>query len=182
MVEIMVEEPEPYFEPLKKREDKAKIPRFPRISKRQLILGLLIVLSCLGAAIAVDNIISNTISTTLEVQAPESVNIALTSWPSPIVRGLNYTFNLTINNPNPSMPAIWKFNFTRADGIQSGDIDIYLKVGDSYVKLSKQLAEGKLIFSSPVITLPNGSKRYDFKIISFREGSYSVSMYLVSAS
>jgi len=180
MVENMVEEPEPYFEPPKK--EKAKIPRFPRISKRQLILGLLIVLSCLGAAIAVDNIISNTISTTLEVQAPESVNIALTSWPSPIVRGLNYTFNLTATNNNPAMPVIWRFNFTRADGIQSGDIDIYLKAGENWVKCSKQLAEGKLIFSSPVITLPNGSKRYDFKIISFREGSYSVSMYLVSAS
>jgi len=180
MVENMVEEPEPYFPP--KKEEKAKIPRFPRISKRQLILAVLIVLSCLGAAIAVDNIISNTISTTLEVQAPESVNIASTSWPSPIVRGLNYTFNLTANNPNPPMPAIWRFNFTRADGIQSGDIDIYLKVGDNYVKLNKQLADGVLMFSSPVVTLPNGSKRYDFKIISFREGSYSVSMYLVSAS
>ena len=177
-----MDEPEPYFTPKEDQKDKAKIPRFPRISKKQLMLGILIILSCLGAAIAVDNIISNTISTTLEVQAPESVNIALTSWPSPIVRGLNYTFNMMATNNNPSMPVIWRFNFTRADGIQSGDIDIYLKTGDSYVKLSKQLADGKLIFSSPVITLPNGSKRYDFKIISFREGSYSVSMYLVSAS
>ena len=181
MIEIMVDEPEPYFPP---KRDKAKIPmpRFPRISKKQLMLGILIVLSCLGAAIAVDNIISNTISTTLEVQAPSQVSISLTSWPSPIVRGLNYTFNLTATHNNPSMPAIWRFNFTRADGIQSGDIDIYLKVGDNYIKLNKQLANGMLIFSSPIITLPNGSKRYDFKIISFREGSYSVSMYLVSAS
>jgi len=178
----MVEEPEPYFKPEPKKKGKARIPRFPRISKKQLMLGILIIISCLGAAIAVDNIISNTISTTLEVQAPSQVSISLTSWPSPIVKGLNYTFNMTATNNNPSMPAVWKFNFTRADGIQSGDIDIYLKAGDSYVKLSKQLADGKLIFSSPVITLPNGSKRYDFKIISFREGSYSVSMYLVSAS
>ena len=178
----MVDEPEPYFTPKEDQKDKAKIPRFPRISKKQLMLGILIILSCLGAAIAVDNIISNTISTTLEVQAPSQVSISLTSWPSPIVKGLNYTFNMTATNNNPSMPVIWRFNFTRADGIQSGDIDIYLKVGENWVKLSKQLADGKLIFSSPVITLPNGSKRYDFKIISFREGSYSVSMYLVSAS
>jgi len=178
----MVEEPEPYFKPEPKNKGKARIPRFPRISKKQLMLGILIILSCLGAAIAVDNIISNTISTTLEVQAPSQVSISLTSWPSPIVRGLNYTFNMTATNNNPSMPVIWRFNFTRADGIQSGDIDIYLKAGENWVKLSKQLADGKLIFSSPVITLPNGSKRYDFKIISFREGSYSVSMYLVSAS
>ena len=177
-----MDEPEPYFEPPKKREDKAKIPRFPRISRRHLILAALIILSCLGAAIAVDQIISNTISTTLEVKAPSQVSISLTSWPSPIVRGLNYTFNLTATNNNPAMPVIWRFNFTRADGIQSGDIDIYLKVGDNYIKLNKQLANGMLIFSSPIITLPNGSKRYDFKIISFREGSYSVSMYLVSAS
>ena len=177
-----MDEPEPYFTPKEDQKDKAKIPRFPRISKKQLMLGILIILSCLGAAIAVDNIISNTISTTLEVQAPSQVSISLTSWPSPIVRGLNYTFNMTATNNNPSMPVIWRFNFTRADGIQSGDIDIYLKAGENWVKLSKQLADGKLIFSSPVITLPNGSKRYDFKIISFREGSYSVSMYLVSAS
>ena len=178
----MVDEPEPYFIPKEDQKDKAKIPRLPRISKKQLMLGILIILSCLGAAIAVDNIISNTISTTLEVQAPSQVSISLTSWPSPIVKGLNYTFNMTAINNNPSMPVIWRFNFTRADGIQSGDIDIYLKAGENWVKLSKQLADGKLIFSSPVITLPNGSKRYDFKIISFREGSYSVSMYLVSAS
>ena len=177
-----MDEPEPYFTPEEDQKDKAKIPRFPRISKKQLMLGILIILSCLGAAIAVDNIISNTISTTLEVQAPSQVSISLTSWPSPIVKGLNYTFNMTATNNNPSMPAVWKFNFTRADGIQSGDIDIYLKAGENWVKLSKQLADGKLIFSSPVITLPNGSKKYDFKIISFREGSYSVSMYLVSAS
>jgi len=89
----MVDEPEPYFTPKGDQKDKAKIPRLPRISKKQLMLGILIILSCLGAAIAVDNIISNTISTTLEVQAPSQVSISLTSWPSPIVKGLNYTFN-----------------------------------------------------------------------------------------
>jgi len=181
-MENMVEEPEPYFTPKEDQKDKAKIPRFPRISKRHLILAALIILSCLGAAIAVDNIISNVLSPPLEVKAPESVEISSISWTSSIVRGLNYTFNLTANNPNPPLPAIWRFNFSRADGIQLNDIDIYLKAGENWVKLSKQLAEGKLILSSPIITLPNGSKRYDFKIISFREGSYSVNIYLVSAS
>jgi len=179
----MPEFPPDYFENGKDKKDKGKrrIPRWPKPSKLQYVLALAVLVGSIVTAVAAPGLLSNVINTSLQVEAPQQVSISLSSWPSTVTKGINYTFALNINNDNPAMPVKWVFNFTRGDGIQSGDIDIYMEdpmAPDGYTKLTKVVTGGKLMLVSDRFTLPGGSSVKNFLIISNREGSYSVAIAL----
>lgn len=175
--------PEDYFPPKKGEKSKGKRRKVgvPRPSKAQIALAIAILATSIYSVLAVSGILSNVINTSLQVEAPQQVQISLQTWPSSITRGINYTFSISITNNNPAMPVKWVFNFTRGDGIQSEDIDIYMEdpaAPDGYIKLTKALTNGKLMLVSPRFTLPGGSTTKNFLIISNREGSYSVAIAL----
>ena len=160
---------------------KMKLPS--HLTKTQIALAILVIASLIGGGYAATTYLSNVINRTLEVQAPEQMSLTLQNWPSSVIQGLNYTFALRISNNNPSMPAKFEFKFTRADGIQQSDIDLYLKdPSGNYTKLEKTIDGNTLIIHSDQISFPTGTITREFIINANRVGSYSVSIAIAQAS
>ena len=161
-----------------------KIPKvkIPQLSKAQIALAIALICLVIGGAWAA-TYLSNVINTSLEVQAPEQMSLTLQNWPSSVTQGLNYTFALRISNNNPSLPGIFEFKFSRADGVNLNDIDIYLKdPSGNYTKLSKQIDGNTLIIRSDEISFPTGTITREFIINANRVGSYSVAIAIAQAS
>jgi len=163
---------------------KVKLPDLRRLSKPQIAMAIALICLIIGGAWAATTYLSNIYSVTLEVKAPEQMNLTLQSWPSSVIQGINYTFALRISNKNPSIPGVFEFKFTRADGIQQGDIDVYLKDPNTgnYTKLAKTLNGNTLIIRSDKISFPTGTITREFLICGKRTGSYSVSIAIAQAS
>ena len=163
-----------------------KIPKvkIPQLSKTQITLAIALICLVIGGAWAATTYLSNVINTSLEVQAPEQMSLTLQNWPSSVIQGINYTFALRISNNNPSIPGVFEFKFTRADGIQQNDVDVYLKdpATGNYTKLTKQINGNTLILRSDKISFPTGSITREFLICGKRVGSYSVSIAIAQAS
>ena len=166
-----------------------KVPKLPKVkipqlSKTQIALAAIILVAFIGGAWAASTYLSNVINTSLEVQAPEQMSLTLQNWPSSVTQGINYTFALRISNNNPTMPGVFEFKFTRADGIQQNDVDIYLKDPSTgnYTKLAKTLDGNTLIIRSDQINFPTGTITREFLICGKRTGSYSVAIAIAQAS
>ena len=161
---------------------KVKLPR--HLSKTQIALAIALLCLIIGGAWAATTYLSNVINTSLEVQAPEQMSLTLQNWPSSVIQGINYTFNLRISNNNPSLPGIFELKFSRADGVNLNDIDIYLKDPSTgnYTKLTKQIDGNTLIIRSDSINFPTGTITREFIINANRVGSYSVSIAITQAS
>jgi len=157
---------------------KMKLPDLRKLSKPQIAMAILLAIAFIGGAWAASTYLSNVINTSLEVQAPEQMSLTLQNWPSSVIQGINYTFALRISNNNPSLPGVFEFKFSRADGVNLDDIDIYLKDPSTgnYTKLSKQINGNTLILRSDEISFPTGTITREFIICGKRAGSYSVSI------
>jgi len=112
------------------------------------------------------------------------MSLTLQNWPSSVIQNINYTFALRISNNNPSLPGIFEFKFSRADGVNLSDIDVYLKDPSTgnYTKLSKQIDGNTLIIHSDQINFPTGTITREFLICGKRTGSYSVAIAIAQAS
>jgi len=152
-----------------------------RITKLQIALAIAVLIASVATVLAASGIISNIINTNITVTAPQQVSISLQEWPSSVTTSVNYTFRLSATNNNPTLPVRWILNFTRADGVQLNDFTIYYVVGENEVMLNKQVSGNTLIFTSNIISLPNGNSNHNFKITASRPGSYSVSIALTSS-
>ena len=163
---------------------KVKLPDLRRLSKPQIAMAIALICLIIGGAWAATTYLSNVINTSLEVQAPEQMSLTLQNWPSSVIQGINYTFALRISNNNPSIPGVFEFKFSRADGVNLSDIDIYLKdpFTGNYTKLTKQINGNTLILRSDKISFPTGSITREFLICGKRVGSYSVSIAIAQAS
>jgi len=163
-----------------------KIPKvkIPQLSKTQITLAIALICLIIGGAWAASTYLSNVINTSLEVQAPEQMSLTLQNWPSSVIQGINYTFALRISNNNPSLPGVFEFKFSRADGVNLSDIDIYLKDPSTgnYTKLSKQINGNTLIIRSDKISFPTGTITREFIINANRVSSYSVAIAIAQAS
>ena len=162
-----------------------KIPKvkIPQLSKAQIALAIALICLVIGGAWAATTYLSNVINTSLEVQAPEQMSLTLQNWPSSVIQDLNYTFALRISNNNPSLPGIFEFKFSRADGVNLNDIDVYLKTpSGNYTKLSKTIDGNTLIIRSNSINFPTGTITREFIINANRVGSYSVAIAIAQAS
>jgi len=162
-----------------------KIPKvkIPQLSKAQIALAIALICLVIGGAWAATTYLSNVINTSLEVQAPEQMSLTLQNWPSSVIQDLNYTFALRISNNNPSLPGIFEFKFSRADGVNLNDIDVYLKTpSGNYTKLSKTIDGNTLIIRSDSINFPTGTITREFLICGKRTGSYSVAIAIAQAS
>ncbi|RLG06009.1 MAG: hypothetical protein DRN59_03695, partial [Thaumarchaeota archaeon] len=141
-----------------------KVPKLPKVkipqlSKTQIALAAIILVAFIGGAWAASTYLSHVINTSLEVQAPEQMSLTLQNWPSSVIQGINYSFALRISNNNPSLPGVFEFKFSRADGVNLSDIDVYLKDPSTgnYTKLSKTIAGNTLIIRSNSINFPTGT-------------------------
>ena len=148
------------------------------LRRNRILVALLLALVATGVAGAAPALLSNIISTNITVEEPQQVSITLASFPSTITRGINYTFSIGVDNANPALPARWVMNFSRADGVQLNDFEIYMITGTETIALQKSLVDGKLMFTSQQFSLPTGTATYDFIMRSNRAGSYSVAIAL----
>jgi len=174
-------EPKPTFGIKMPKIPKVKIPQ---LSKAEIALAIALACLLIGGVWAATTYLSNVINTSLEVQAPEQMSLTLQNWPSSVIQGINYTFALRISNNNPSLPGVFEFKFSRADGVNLNDIDVYLKDPSTgnYTKLSKQIDGNTLIIRSSSISFPTGTITREFLICGKRTGSYSVAIAIAQAS
>ena len=184
LIQHQPEKPKPTSGKTGLKIPKVKLPDLRRLSKPQIAMAIALICLMIGGAWAASTYLSNVINTSLEVQAPEQMSLTLQNWPSSVIQGINYTFALRISNNNPTMPGVFEFKFTRADGIQQNDVDIYLKdpATGNYTKLSKQINGNTLIIRSDKISFPTGTITREFIIEANRIGSYSVAIAIAQAS
>ena len=184
------EKPEKPSKP-KKSTFTLKVPKIPKVkvklprhlSKTQIALAIALLCLIIGGAWAATTYLSNVINTSLEVQAPEQMSLTLQNWPSSVIQNINYSFALRISNNNPSLPGIFEFKFSRADGVNLDDIEVYLKdPSGNYTKLSKTIDGNTLIIRSNSINFPTGTITREFLICGKRTGSYSVAIAIAQAS
>ena len=146
----------------------------------KLALVLAIAVASLTIGLATSNILSNIISTNITVQTPQQIQLSLASWPSGVTRGINASFTIDINNPNPNIMGRWILNFTRGDGVQLNDFRIWWWIDqNTAIELNKQIIDGKLVFTSSSFQIPQGQNTAYFTILANREGSYSVAIALI---
>jgi len=152
------------------------------ISKTQILMAVLVVLSMISLGYAASNILlSRPITEQITVRAPENVTMTLQNWSREVVIGINHTFYIITDNPNPGLKARWLFNFTRADGVGFDDFDIYYVAGNQTIALAKiRETNEKLVFAY-VFNLPAGSSIHQFILTPKRLGSYQVAISLRSA-
>jgi len=163
---------------------KVKLESLKRLSKAQVAMTIALLCLVIGGAWAATTYLSNVINTSLEVQAPEQMSLTLQNWPSSVIQNINYSFALRISNNNPSLPGIFEFKFSRADGVNLDDIDVYLKDPSTgnYTKLAKTLDGNTLIIRSNSINFPTGTITREFLINANRVGSYSVAIAIAQFS
>jgi len=172
----------------KPREAKAprKLPKLEdlrKISRTQIAIAILAILSMISLGYAINNYLSNVVSTSIEVRAPETMSLTLQNWPSQVIMGVNYTFSLRIANTNPTLPGYYEFRFSRADGVQLNDFDVYLRdpVTGNYTKLTTKIVDGNtLIIRSPRADFPTGVITREFIITGNRIGSYSAAIAIAA--
>jgi len=168
----------------KPKPEKKKLPKLDlkHVSKTQILMAVLVVLSMVSLAYAASNILlSRPITEQITVRAPQNVSLSLANWNREVVIGMNYSFYLLANNPNPSLKVRWLFNFTRADGVDHDDFDIYIVDGNKTIALPKiKETNEKLVFAY-VSDLPAGSSTHQFILMPKRLGSYQVAICLRSA-
>jgi hypothetical protein len=167
-----------------KPPEKKKLPKLDlkHVSKTQILMAVLVVLSMISLAYAASNLLlSRPITETIVVKAPQNVSLSLEGWNREVVIGLNYTFYIIANNPNPNLKARWLLNFTRVDGINYDDFELYYVAGNKTITLPKvREANEKLVFAY-VSDLPAGSSTHQFILTPKRLGSYQVAICLKSA-
>ncbi|MEM0488652.1 MAG: hypothetical protein QW707_05555 [Candidatus Bathyarchaeia archaeon] len=160
-----------------------KLEDLRKISRTQVVIAVLAILSMISLGYALNSYLSNVISTSIEVRAPETMSLTLQNWPSQVIMGVNYTFSLRIGNTNPTLPGHFEFKFSRADGIQLTDIDIYMRdpVTGNYTKLTTKIVDGNtLIIRSPRADFPTGVITREFIITGNRIGSYSAAIAIAA--
>ena len=162
---------------------KVKLESLKRLSKAQVAMTIALLCLVIGGAWAATTYLSNVINTSLEVQAPEQMSLTLQNWPSSVIQNMNYSVVLRISNNNPSLPGIFEFKFSRADGVNLDDVEVYLKdPSGNYTKLSKTIDGNTLIIRSNSINFPTGTITREFLICGKRTGSYSVAIAIAQAS
>jgi len=168
------------------REEKPKEKRpkiqLKHISKTQIMTAILVILSMISLGYAVSNILlSQPITETITVKAPQNVSLSLANWNREVVIGMNYSFYLLANNPNPGLKARWLINFTRADGVNYDDFDIYYVAGNKTIALPKARETNEKLVFAYVFDLPPGQSTYQFILTPRRLGNYQVAICLKSA-
>jgi len=166
----------------KPKEKRPKI-QLKHISKTQIMTAILVVLSMISLGYAASNLLlSRPITEQITVKAPQNVTLTLANWNREVVIGMNYSFYLLANNPNPGLKVRWFLNFTRADGVDFGDFDIYYVAGNNTMVALTKIKETneKLVFAY-VGDLPAGSSTHQFILKPNRLGSYQVAICLRSA-
>jgi len=169
---------------VEEEKPKEKRPRIQlkHISKTQIMTAILVILSMISLGYAVSNILlSQPITETITVKAPQNVSLSLANWNREVVIGMNYSFYLLADNPNPGLKARWQINFTRADGVNYDDFDIYYVAGNKTIALPKARETNEKLVFAYVFDLPPGQSTYQFILTPRRLGNYQVAICLKSA-
>ena len=166
----------------KPKEKRPKIQPLKNISKTQIMTAILVILSMISLGYAVSNILlSQPITETITVKAPQNVSLSLANWNREVVIGMNYSFYLLANNSNPGLKARWLINFTRADGVNYDDFDIYYVAGNKTIALPKARETNEKLVFAYVFDLPPRQSTYQFILTPRRLGNYQVAICLKSA-